>query len=33
MRDYARYVGPGWEMERGPERNQSSNAVGWLLLE
>ena len=32
MREYARYVGPGWEMEREPERNQSSNAVGWLLL-
>jgi gas vesicle protein len=32
MQEYARYVGPGWEMERGPERNQSSNAVGWFLL-
>jgi gas vesicle protein len=31
MREYARYV-PGWEMERRPEGNQSSNAVGWLLL-
>lgn len=32
MREHARYVSPGWEMEQGPERNQSSNAVGWLLL-
>lgn len=32
MREYARYDGPGWESEQGSERNQSSNAVGWLLL-
>ena len=32
MKEYARYVGPGWEMERRSERSQSSNAVGWLLL-
>lgn len=32
MKEYARYVGPGWEMERGSEQKQSSNALGWLLL-
>jgi len=32
MREYARYVGPGWEIERDREQNQSFNAVGWLLL-
>lgn len=32
MREYAHYVGPGWEMEREPEQNQSSNAMGWFLL-
>ena len=32
MREYARYVGPAWDMERGSERNQRSNAVGWFLL-
>jgi gas vesicle protein len=32
MREYARYEGPGWEMERGSEQNQSSNPLGWLLL-
>ena len=32
MREYARYEGPWWEMEKGSERNQASNALGWLLL-
>jgi hypothetical protein len=32
MQEYARYEGPGWEMGRGPEQNQSSNAAGWFLL-
>jgi gas vesicle protein len=32
MREYARYAGPGWEMERGSEQNQSSNPLGWFLL-
>ena len=32
MQEYARYGGPGWELGRDPERNHSSNAVGWLLL-
>jgi len=32
MRDYARYVGPIWETERGSKRNQASNALGSLLL-
>lgn len=32
MREYARYEGPWWEMEKGSERNQTSNAVGWFLL-
>ncbi len=31
MREYARY-GSGWQMGRNPEQNQTSNAVGWLLL-
>ena len=30
MREYARYDGPWWE--KGSERNQTSNALGWLLL-
>jgi gas vesicle protein len=32
MREYARYEGPWWEMEKGSEHNQTSTAVGWLLL-
>lgn len=32
MREYAHYVGPGWESEEAPERNPTSNALGWLLL-
>jgi hypothetical protein len=32
MRECARYADPGWELERESKRNQSSNAVGWLLL-
>lgn len=32
MREYARYEGPWWGTEKGPERNQTSNALGWLLL-
>jgi hypothetical protein len=32
MREYARYVGPGWEMEQGSERAHGSNPLGWLLL-
>jgi len=32
MREYARYEGQWLEMEKGSERNQTSNAVGWLLL-
>ena len=32
MRDYARYQGPWWEMEKGSARNQTSNALGWVLL-
>ncbi len=32
MREYARYEGPWREMEKGAERNQTSNALGWLLL-
>lgn len=32
MQEYARYGGPGWDLERGPEQNRTSNAVGWLLL-
>jgi gas vesicle protein len=32
MREYARYGGPWQEMEKGSERNQTSNALGWLLL-
>ena len=32
MREYARYVGPGWEMKRESEQNQSSHPLGWLLL-
>ena len=31
MQEYARYGGPSWELDRGPERNQT-NAVGWILL-
>jgi gas vesicle protein len=32
MREYARYDSPWWEMEKGSERNQTSNALGWFLL-
>ena len=32
MREYARYEGPWWDMEKGSVRNQASNALGWLLL-
>ena len=32
MREYARYQGPWWELEKRSERNQTSNALGWLLL-
>ena len=32
MREYARYEGPWREMKKGSERNQTSNALGWLLL-
>jgi len=32
MREYARYEGQWLEMGKGSERNQTSNAVGWLLL-
>ena len=32
MREYARYKGPWWDMEKGSERSQTSNALGWLLL-
>lgn len=32
MKEYARYVGPGWEMEPRSEQDQSSNPLGWLLL-
>lgn len=32
MGEYAHYVDPGSEMERGAEQNQSSNPLGWLLL-
>jgi hypothetical protein len=32
MQEYAGYVGSGWKMDRGPERDRSLNATGWLLL-
>lgn len=32
MREYARYQGPWWELEKRSGRNQASNALGWLLL-
>jgi gas vesicle protein len=32
MREYARYEGPWSGMEKGSVRNQTSNALGWLLL-
>ena len=32
MREYARYQGPWWKLEQRSQRNQGSNAIGWLLL-
>lgn len=32
MREYTRYQGPWWKLEERSERNQASNALGWLLL-
>ena len=32
MKEYARYAGSGWDPERESKRNQSSIALGWLLL-
>ena len=32
MREYARYQGRWWEQEKRSERNQASNALGWILL-
>jgi|SwirhisoilCB2_FD_contig_61_2047129_length_634_multi_1_in_0_out_0_2 gas vesicle protein len=32
MREYARYEGPWSNIETGSADNQTSNALGWLLL-